>query len=96
MQTLQDLLEARVRITEEIETFVRRSAEQWGTLIERVLIKDMKLSTLLQNNLSTVSKTKRLCESRIISAKADLDSAKLYREAADIMDTRAAMQIRFL
>lgn len=56
----------------------------------------MILSETLQNNLSVVSKTSRLCQSRIISAKADLESAKLYREAADIMDTKAAMQIRFL
>lgn len=73
------MLEARARLTEEIEQFVRRSAAEWGTLIERVLIKDMKLSPMLQGNLSIVSKTKRLCESRIISAKADLESAKLYR-----------------
>lgn len=43
-----------------------------------------------------MSKTKRLVESKIISARADLESAKLYREAADILDIKAAMQIRFL
>ncbi len=46
--------------------------------------------------MSKVSKTKRLVESKIISARADLESAKLYREAADILDIKAAMQIRFL
>ena len=40
--------------------------------------------------------TKRAVESKIISAKADLESAKLYREAADVLDIKAAMQIRFL
>jgi len=48
----------------------------------------MILTPLLQQNMSIVSKTQRLCESRLISAKADLESAKLYREAADIMDTK--------
>ena len=56
----------------------------------------MTLSNYLSENLSKVSKTKRLVESKIISAKADLESAKLYREAADILDMQAAMQIRFL
>jgi len=32
----------------------------------------------------------------VISAKADVESAKLLREAADILDTKAAMQIRYL
>jgi len=35
-------------------------------------------------------------ESQIISAKADLESAKLYREASDVLDLKAAIQIRFL
>lgn len=64
--------------------------------MEYLLLKDMTLSNYLSENLSKVSKTKRLVESKIISAKADLESAKLYREAADILDMQAAMQIRFL
>lgn len=40
-------------------------------------------------------KTKRLGECKIISAKADVETAKLLREAADILDCEAAMQIRY-
>ena len=65
-------------------------------MIERVLVKDTTLSPELQKNLSVVSTTKKLNESKIISAKADLESAKLYREAADVLDSKVAMQIRFL
>jgi len=32
----------------------------------------------------------------VISAKADVESAKLMREAADILSSKAAMQIRYL
>lgn len=56
----------------------------------------MKLSQYLSENLSKVSTTKRLVESKIISAQADLESAILYREAANILDIKAAVQIRFL
>lgn len=56
-----------------------KTAEEWGVIIEKVLVKDTILSPELQRNLSVVSTTKRLGESRIISAKADLESAKLYR-----------------
>lgn len=75
---------------------MRKESEQWGVYIDHLLLKDMHLSNFLSENLSKVSKTKRLVESKIISAKADLESAKLYREAADILDIKAAMQIRFL
>jgi len=37
------------------------------------------------------AKTKRFGESKIISAKADVESAKLLREAADMLDSQAAM-----
>jgi erythrocyte band 7 integral membrane protein len=93
---LQDLLYKRQEVNEKIEEFVRQESAEWGLYVEYLLLKDMVLSNYLSENLSKVSKTKRLVESKIISAKADLESAKLYREAADILDIDAAMQIRFL
>lgn len=50
----------------------------------------------MQESLSAVAKEKRLAEGKIISARADVQSAKLFREAADILDSKAAMQIRYL
>lgn len=47
--------------------------------VEQIVLKDMKLSSKLTSNLSTVSKTKRDVEAQIISAKADLECAQLYR-----------------
>jgi len=46
--------------------------------------------------MATATKQRRIGESKIISAKADVESAKLLREAADILDSKAAMQIRYL
>jgi erythrocyte band 7 integral membrane protein len=69
---------------------------EWGVFVEKINLKDMRLSNLLSQNLSVVSKTKREVESQIISAHADLECAKLYREASDILDIKAAVQIRFL
>lgn len=57
---------------------------------------DIQLNQELQDTLASAAKEKRLAESKIISAKADVQSAKLQREAADILDSKAAMQIRYL
>ncbi len=65
-------------------------------VIELIVIKDIILSDSMQESLSAVAKEKRLAEGKIISAKADVLSAKLFREAADILDSAAAMQIRYL
>jgi regulator of protease activity HflC (stomatin/prohibitin superfamily) len=60
------------------------------------LIKDFSFSRELQESLSAAAQAKRVGESKIISAKAEVDSARLMREAADILNTPAAMQIRYL
>ena len=93
---MQDLLGKRLEVNEKIEHFVREESQQWGIYVDHLLLKDLSLSNYMQAKLSKVPTTKRLVESKIISAKADLESAKLYREAADILDMKAAMQIRFL
>jgi len=49
----------------------------------------------LINELSSSAKALRLGESKIISAKADVEAAKLLREAADTLNSDAAMQIRY-
>ncbi len=45
----------------------------------------------MQDALSAAAKERRLAESKLISARADVESAKLMREAADILDSKTAM-----
>jgi regulator of protease activity HflC (stomatin/prohibitin superfamily) len=68
----------------------------WGVHVEQIILKDMRLSGQLSDNLGVVAKAKRAVQAQIISASADLECAKLYREASDILDIKAAVQIRFL
>ena len=46
--------------------------------------------------MSSVAKQKRLAEATIISAKADVEAAKMMKEASELLDSKAAMQIRYL
>ena len=66
------------------------------TQIEEIFIKDIQLSRELQDSLSSAAKERRLAESKILSAKADVEAAKLMRQAADELNSKAAMQIRYL
>jgi regulator of protease activity HflC (stomatin/prohibitin superfamily) len=50
----------------------------------------------LQESLSMAAQSKRIGESKIIAAKAEVESAKLMRQAADILSSAPAMQIRYL
>ena len=46
--------------------------------------------------MSAAATQKRIGESKVIAAQAEVNSAKLMREAADILSSPAAMQIRYL
>ena len=56
----------------------------------------MSMAVDLQRDLSMTSKTERLSKAKIISAEADVKSAKLMHQAADILNSIAAMLIRYL
>ncbi|KAF9932710.1 hypothetical protein FBU30_007553 [Linnemannia zychae] len=95
-RVLQELIENREAIGEEIQEVIDGPARQWGVKVESVLIKDITFSKELQESLSSAAQAKRMAESKVIGAQAEVDSAKLMRAAADILNTPAAMQIRYL
>lgn len=93
---LQELLEKREQVSNHIQEYVDEHVHDWGIKVENIFIKDMNLAPDVQFVLSSAAKERRLAESKIISAKADVDSAKLMKSASEILDNPAAMQIRFL
>lgn len=95
IHTLQEILEKRKEITHAIHQYIEEHVESWGIVIENVFMKDIMLNKDLQDALSTAAKERRLAESKVISAKADVESAKMMREAAEALNTKSAMQIRY-
>ncbi|CDH49467.1 erythrocyte band 7 integral membrane protein [Lichtheimia corymbifera JMRC:FSU:9682] len=94
--SLQDLIENRDAVSREIQKAINPAALNWGVEIEATLVKDIDISEELQESLSSAAQAKRIGESRVITSEAEVESAKLMREAADILSTPAAMQIRYL
>jgi regulator of protease activity HflC (stomatin/prohibitin superfamily) len=91
---LQDVVERREEITQDIRNIVERIVEGWGIEVESMLIKDMIFSEELQESLSMAAQSKRTGEAKVITARAEVESAKLMRQAADILSSAPAMQIR--
>ena len=60
-----------------------------------MLIKDIIFSPEVSASLSSAAQQKRIGESKVIAAHAEVDSARLMKQAADIL-APAAMQIRQL
>ncbi|KAJ1853492.1 hypothetical protein GGH12_002023 [Coemansia sp. RSA 1822] len=95
-QDLQELIENRSSIASAITTYIDKPARDWGVAVESMLIKDVSMSKELQTSLSSAATQRRIGESKVIQAQAEVDAAILMREAAEILNTPAAMQIRTL
>ncbi|KAL7273553.1 hypothetical protein RUND412_003583 [Rhizina undulata] len=95
-RVLQDVIERREEIATSIAEIIEDVATGWGVKVESMLIKDIIFSRELQDSLSMAAQSKRIGESKIIAARAEVESAKLMRQAADILSSAPAMQIRQL
>jgi regulator of protease activity HflC (stomatin/prohibitin superfamily) len=114
-RVLQEVIERREEVAQSIAEIIEDVAAGWGVQVESMLIKDIIFSQELQESLSMAAQSKRIGESKIIAAKAEVrfliphpflktgtnfgrqvESAKLMRQAADILSSAPAMQIRYL
>ncbi|KAG6041951.1 hypothetical protein E4U41_000066 [Claviceps citrina] len=95
-RVLQDVIERREEIAASIREIIEDVAAGWGVQVESMLIKDIIFSKELQASLSMAAQSKRIGESKVIAAKAEVEAAKLMRQAADILSSAPAMQIRYL
>merc|ERR1711975_83426 len=93
---LQDVIERREEIAQSIKEIVDDTASGWGVEVESMLIKDLIFDQGLQDSLSMAAQSKRTGEAKVITARAEVESAKLMRQAADILSSAPAMQIRYL
>nr|POE93488.1 putative band 7 family protein [Quercus suber] len=95
-RVLQDVIERREEIAQSIREIIDETATGWGVQVESMLVKDIIFSQELQDSLSMAAQSKRTGEAKVISARAEVESAKLMRQAADILSSAPAMQIRYL
>lgn len=95
-RVLQDVIERREEIAQSIGEIIEDVASGWGVQVESMLVKDIIFSNDLQDSLSMAAQAKRIGESKVIAARAEVESAKLMRQAADILSSAPAMQIRYL
>ncbi|EJD36571.1 hypothetical protein AURDEDRAFT_74053 [Auricularia subglabra TFB-10046 SS5] len=95
-RAVQSVVTEREAIAFEIAEIVGDVADKWGVAIEGILIKDIIFSPEVAASLSSAAQSKRLGESKVIAARAEVDAARLMRQAADILASPAAMQIRQL
>lgn len=73
---LQDVIERREEVAQSIGEIIEDVAAGWGVQVESMLIKDIIFSQELQESLSMAAQSKRIGESKVIAAKAEVSSAE--------------------
>ncbi|KAH9179764.1 hypothetical protein EDB89DRAFT_2146260 [Lactarius sanguifluus] len=84
-RAVQSVVTERDAIAFEIAEIVGDVADKWGVAIEGILIKDIIFSAEVSASLSSAAQQKRIGESKVIAARAEVDAARLMRQAADIL-----------
>ncbi|CAK73825.1 unnamed protein product (macronuclear) [Paramecium tetraurelia] len=94
--TLQDVLEKRTEIQDYIQQFVDDHVDDWGIDIELMMIKDIQIDDRIKSALAQAATELRAAQAKILIAESNVQSAKLMKEAAELLSSKAAMQIRYL
>ncbi|BCS83434.1 stomatin family protein/prohibitin-family membrane protease subunit ybbk [Cotonvirus japonicus] len=94
--TLETCLSKRDTIAELIKTIVKENIDGWGIEIISIQITDIIVPHDIITSLSSTVVAEREAKAKIIIAKGNVESAILMREAADILNSQAAMQVRSL
>lgn len=94
--TLEECLGKREKIALSIKEIIDEHVHDWGITIISLQIKDIIVPENIVRSLSAAIIAERESAAKIITAQADVKSAELMRQAADILSTPAAMQIRSL
>ena len=94
--TMDECLGHRERIAQKIKEIVDEHVHNWGVSIISIQIKDIDVPKNIMTTLSSAVTAEREAQAKIITAEADVKAAHLLRQAADIISTDAAMQIRSL
>ena len=67
-----------------------------GITVENIFIDEIIIPPEIMRDLTSAARQKRLSEATIIENRADVETADLMKESAELMATKAAMQIRYL
>ncbi|EGG13466.1 Erythrocyte band 7 membrane like protein [Cavenderia fasciculata] len=95
--TLDDVLHNREKFGSEIIERVRDISEEWGVVVERINLKDIKFEEGMVRAMAKKAEAERLREAKIISAESEVQTSQQILEAARMLEcSPLAMRLREL
>jgi regulator of protease activity HflC (stomatin/prohibitin superfamily) len=94
---LDEILSARDKLNQELQTILDTHAMPWGVKVSSVEIKHVDLPQEMQRAMAKQAEAERERRAKIIHAEGELQAAAKLREAADVMaEAPIALQLRYL
>merc|ERR1719373_1261956 len=95
--TLGDILCNREAIAKEMKATLDEGTEPWGVMVERVEVKDVRVPEQLQRAMAAEAEAARNARAKVIAAEGEHKASRSLRQPAEvIMDSPAALQLRYL
>lgn len=95
--TLDQLLQERERIANEIETIVDKATDPWGIEVVAVELKDVRLPDNLKRTMAKEAEAEREKRAVIINSQGELEAAQNLAQAAKTLaDSPGALHLRTL
>ena len=93
--TLDDVLKSQDAIGAALQRTIDEVTEPWGVRVERVQMKNVEIPDSMQRALAQEAEALREKRARQIKAEAEVEAAKLLRQAAEtIMVNPAGLELR--
>ena len=94
---LDELLSARDKINDELQTILDRHTDPWGIKVANVEVKHVDLPQEMQRVIARQAEAERERRAKVISAEGEFQAATRLAEAAAIISVHPqALQLRFL
>ena len=91
---LDDLLINREEINDELQTIIDDQTDPWGVKVSVVEVKDVEIPQQMQRAMAKQAESERERRAKIIAAEGEYQASERLRQAADRLETPAALQLR--
>ena len=91
---LDDLLTNRETINDELQTIIDEQTDPWGIKVSVVEVKDVEIPQQMQRAMARQAESERERRAKIITAEGEYQASERLRQAADRLDSPAALQLR--
>jgi erythrocyte band 7 integral membrane protein len=93
---LEEVLEDREKFSKTSLDIIHDLTRRQGILVEYIFLMDIAFSKETERNLISMAREQRVSEAKLIMSKAEVESASLMKETSRLLDSKGAMQIRYL